>query len=72
MVKELSEKGMMYASIIKKSGLHPFVVKKMLSAVTHLSLTDIKRLYQKILDLEQGTKQGKHDLEDGLFSLALN
>src|SRR3989344_3386306 len=27
-VKELAQKGMMYASIVKKSGLHPFVVKK--------------------------------------------
>src|SRR3989344_2090789 len=27
-VKELAQKGLMYASIVKKSGLHPFVVKK--------------------------------------------
>jgi len=71
-VKDFAERNISSVQIAQKADLHPFVVKKMLSAVTHLSLTDIKRLYQKILDLEQGTKQGKHDLEDGLFSLALN
>lgn len=71
-VKDFADRNISSAQIAQKAGIHPFVVKKMLSAVTNISLADIKRLYQKILDLEQGTKQGKRDLEDGLFSLALN
>lgn len=71
MVKDFADRNISSAQIAQKAGIHPFVVKKMLSAAAHLSLIDIKRLYQEVLDLEQGTKQGKCDLEDGLFSLAL-
>lgn len=72
MVKDFADRNISSAQIAQKAGIHPFVVKKMLSAVAHLSLVDIKHLYQQVLDLEQGTKQGKCDLEDGLFSLALS
>ncbi len=71
MVKDFADRNVSSAQIAQKAGIHPFVVKKMLSAVAHLSLADIKRLYQEVLNLEQETKQGKRDLEDGLFSLAL-
>ena len=43
----------------------------MISSVANFSLADVKSLYQKVLDLEQGNKQGKRDLEDGLFYLVL-
>ncbi|MDP4001550.1 MAG: DNA polymerase III subunit delta [bacterium] len=72
MVKDFDDRNISSAQIAQKAGIHPFVVKKMLSATARLSLIDIKRLYQEILDLEQGTKQGKRDLEDGLFMLALS
>jgi len=72
MVKDFSDRNFSSSQIAQKAGIHPFVVKKMLSATTHLSLADIKRLYQEVLDLEQGIKQGKRDLEDGLFMLALS
>ncbi|OGM97857.1 MAG: DNA polymerase III subunit delta [Candidatus Yanofskybacteria bacterium RIFCSPHIGHO2_01_FULL_41_21] len=72
MVKDFADRNISSAQIAQKAGIHPFVVKKMLSATARLSLIDIKRLYQEILDLEQGTKQGKRDLEDGLFMLALS
>lgn len=71
-VKDFADRNISSAQIAQKAGIHPFVVKKMLSSVAHLSLADIKRLYQEVLDLEQGTKQGKRDLEDGLFTLALS
>jgi len=72
MVKDFADRNISAPQIAQKAGLHPFVVKKMLSAVGHLFLADLKRLYQEVLDLEQGTKQGKRDLEDGLFMLALS
>jgi len=70
-VKDFADRNISSTQIAQKAGIHPFVVKKMISAVAHLSLADIKRLYQEALNLEQGTKQGKCDLEDGLFMLAL-
>ena len=71
MVKDFADRNIPSVQIAQKAGIHPFVVKKMLSAVANLTLADIKRLYQEVLDLEQGTKQGRRDLEDGLFTLAL-
>lgn len=71
MVKDLVDRNFSSSQIAQKSGIHPFVVKKMVSAVSRFSLADIRRLYQEIIDLEQGAKQGKRDLGDGLFSLAL-
>ncbi len=71
MVKDFADRNISSSQIAQKAGIHPFVVKKMLSATAHLSLANIKHLYQEVIDLEQGTKQGKRDLEDGLFSLAL-
>jgi len=71
-VKDFADRNIASTQIAQRAGIHPFVVKKMLSAVTHLSLADIKHFYQEVLALEQGTKQGKRDLEDGLFSLALS
>lgn len=72
MVKDLVDRNFSSSQVAQKAGIHPFVVKKMISAVSRFSLADIKRLYQEIIDLEQGTKQGKRDLEDGLFMLALS
>ena len=42
--KELSEKGLMYASIVKKSGLHPFVVKKSYFLCRQFSFLELKKL----------------------------
>jgi DNA polymerase-3 subunit delta len=71
MVKDCVDRNMSSNQIAQKTNLHPFVIKKMMSATNRISLTQIKQLYEEVLDLEQGTKQGRRDLEDGLFSLAL-
>lgn len=70
-VKDFAERNVPQAEIAKKAGIHPFVVKKMISATAKLTAADIAKLYKNIVDLEQGTKQGRRDLEDGLFDLAL-
>ena len=72
MVKDFADRNIPAPQIAQKAGIHPFVVKKMLTALGRISLADIKRLYQEVIDLEQGTKQGRRDLEDGLFALVLN
>jgi DNA polymerase-3 subunit delta len=71
-VKDFVDRKTPSTQIAQRAGIHPFVVKKMTSATAHLSLIDIRNMYQRIVDLEQGVKQGRHDLEDGLFGLALN
>lgn len=70
-VKDFSERGVPPAEIAKKAGIHPFVVRKMISATSKLTVSDVTKLYQEVIDLEQGVKQGRRDLEDGLFGLAL-
>lgn len=71
MVKDLTERNLSAQEVAQKSGLHPFVVKKAISATSRMKIEDLKCRYQEILELEQATKQGRRDLEDGLFNLAL-
>lgn len=71
-VKDFADRNIPSVQIAQKAGMHPFVVKKMLSATSRFDLDTIKCLYQEVIDLEQATKQGHRDLEDGLFSFALN
>ncbi len=65
-VKELSEKGMMYASIIKKSGLHPFVVKKTYFQCRQFSFLELKEIYYKIFKIDSDIKIGKIEAEAAL------
>ncbi len=66
MVKELSEKGMMYASIIKKSGLHPFVVKKTYFQCRQFSFLELKKIYNEIFKIDSDIKLGKIEPETAL------
>lgn len=65
-VKQLAEKGMMYASIVKKSGLHPFVVKKNYYQCHQFSFGELKHIYQKIFRLDSDVKVGKLEAEAAL------
>ena len=65
-VKELAEKGMMYATIVKKSGLHPFVVKKTYYACSQFSFNDLKRIYRSIFQTDLDIKTGKVEPETAL------
>ena len=66
MVKELSEKGLMYASIVKKSGLHPFVVKKSYFLCRQFSFEELKNIYRSIFKIDSDIKIGKIDAETAL------
>lgn len=66
MVKELSEKGMMYASIVKKSGLHPFVVKKSYFLCRQFTFEELKNIYRNIFAIDSDIKVGKIDAETAL------
>lgn len=65
-VKELAEKGLMYNSIVKKSGLHPFVVKKNYFQCNRFSFATLKAIYQNIFQIDLDVKTGKIDSETAL------
>lgn len=66
MVKELSEKGLMYASIVKKSGLHPFVVKKTYFQCRQFSFEELKNIYRAIFQIDTDIKMGRVDAQAAL------
>lgn len=65
-VKELAEKGLMYASIVKKSGLHPFVVKKNYYICNQFSFQELKNIYRVIFKIDTDIKTGKIEAETAL------
>ena len=65
-VKELASQGLMYNSIVKKSGLHPFVVKKNYYQCSQFSLEKLKEIYQQIFECDLNIKTGKIESETAL------
>jgi len=58
-VKELIDKRNPYPAISKKSGLHPFVVKKAYYLCNQFSLPQLKDIYKKIYITDSNIKTGK-------------
>ncbi|MEK7540758.1 MAG: DNA polymerase III subunit delta [Patescibacteria group bacterium] len=65
-IKELMEKRDTYPVIVKKSGLHPFVVKKGCYFCSQFSFSELKKIYQKIFQADLDIKTGKIDAETAL------
>ncbi len=65
-VKELSEQGLMYASIVKKSGLHPFVVKKSYFLCRSFTLQELKDMYHRVFTMDADIKTGNIEPETAL------
>jgi DNA polymerase-3 subunit delta len=57
-VKEMVSLGLPYESIVKKTKLHPSVVKKAWEAKKNFSLEELKKGLRRIFDLELGLKTG--------------
>jgi len=66
MIKELQEKNEPYAAIAKKSGLHPFVVQKSYYLCNQFSMAQLKKIYQKIFQIDSDIKTGKIEAETAL------
>jgi len=60
-IKDLIDKCKPYNIIIKKTGLHPFVVKKTYSQCIKFDLQELKKIYQKIFQIDLDMKTGKVD-----------
>lgn len=65
-IKDLVEKQLPYQVIAKKSGLHPFVVQKTFYACNQFSLNQLKKIYQKIFQIDFDIKTGKIEPEMSL------
>lgn len=66
MVKDLMEKNHPYYAILKITKLHPFVVKKSYQQAYRFSLPELKKIYQKIFQVDLEIKTGKIEPETAL------
>ncbi|MDO8474091.1 MAG: DNA polymerase III subunit delta [bacterium] len=57
-VKEMAELHFSYNDIVKKTKLHPYVVKKTWEATKNFSLAELKKGLRRIFDIELGLKTG--------------
>ena len=60
-IKDLIEKGRPYYTFQKTTGLHPFVIKKSSFQAQRFSLQELKKIYQKIFQVDLNIKTGKLD-----------
>lgn len=58
-VKDFVEKYRPYSVILKKSGLHPFVVKKSYSLSQEFSIRELKKIYRRIFQVDLDIKTGR-------------
>jgi len=69
MIKDLIEKNHPYYSILKKTKLHPFIVKKSYQQAKFFSFFELKKIYQKLFQADLSVKTGKTDPETALNML---
>jgi len=60
-LKDLVERGTPFYSLAQKSGLHPYVVKKSSDQIRNFSMDQLKRIYQRLLEIDFGIKTGRID-----------
>ncbi len=69
-IKELQDDPMgapnSYGAVIKKSGLHPFVVQKSYYLCNRFSMPELKKIYRKIFQIDSDIKTGKIEPETAL------
>ena len=70
MIKDLASRGLNQDEIIKKIGLHPFVTKKALKS--SYQFEEAVKIYNQLLALDIGFKNGQINLEDSLYRLLIS
>lgn len=70
-VRELMDKNLQYAQILKKTKMHPFFFKKNYEAAKKYSLNDMKKIFQKVADFEMAFKTGQAEAENIFFKIFL-
>jgi DNA polymerase-3 subunit delta len=71
-IKELLDKGVSLELIIKKTKIHPFAVRKILSSLKIYSLEELKKIYKKLLNTDIKIKTSKIDPSVILDDFILN
>ncbi len=65
-VKDLIEKHIPYPAILKKTRLHPFVVKKSFQQADKFTLSQLKKIYRRIFQADLDIKTGRIKPETAL------
>lgn len=65
-IRDLMEKKNSYGDIVRKSGLHPFVVKKSYLQAQKFNFRQLKKIYRDILSADFSIKTGKIEPETAL------
>ena len=65
-IKDLVEKGRPYYTFQKITQLHPFVIRKSYDQARKFSLQELKKIYQKIFEVDFDIKTGKLDTQVAL------
>ncbi len=68
-LRDLVEKGVPFYALARSSGLHPYVVKKSWSQLRNFNLDQLKKIYQRLLEIELSLKSGRIDGETALDML---
>ena len=68
-VKDFIERSRPYSFILRKSGLHPFVVKKSYNLCQKFSFQELKEIYGKIFQTDLNIKTGRIEPETALDML---
>lgn len=58
-IKDLVSQGLSFEAMIKKTHLHPFVVRKTIRQSKNFSQEELKKIYQKLLDCDLAIKTGQ-------------
>ena len=65
-VKDFIERCKPYNIILRKSGLHPFVVKKSYYQSQKFSFQELKKIYRKVFQIDLNIKTGRIESEMAL------
>jgi DNA polymerase-3 subunit delta len=65
-IKEMVEKNRTYRQILNQSGLHPFLIKKSYFQARKFTFEELKKIYQKIFEVDLHIKTGRLDPQTAL------
>ena len=65
-VKDMMEKNIPYGDILKKTRLHPFVIRKSCNLARKFSKEELKKIYQNIFKVDLNIKTGKVEPQTAL------
>lgn len=71
-VKDMEARKVPYGSIPRQSGLHPYAVRKCSSLARSFKTEELKKIHEKIFQVDLSMKTGRADMEASLQSFLLS